>query len=303
MELKKINCKTSETKYYGFDLIRYDDDTVIFYGNGVFNVFDISNPLKMKLKKTVELENYGANVCFYDNKIYLSSKYKIIVVDALSPEDLKEERLIKIESGIKNIAVASDKRIFAISTDGDIGEVDAEGTFIPLFSDIKLENDFCDIKVRENLLVVAEQDTGVLLFDIKPDGLTLLKHVKFGNAMTPVPVHFVLDNNFLFLMRLNDIVMVDIRVPEKAKRLKAIKCPTEVSENYPVKWENDYIVAGYFNNFELYLLDVNESGLKIKQKIKMPGRQYGHNVEIFRKDKYLLIHNSDDIFEVHEIIK
>jgi hypothetical protein len=304
MELKKIDCKTSETQYPMFDFIRYDENTIISPADVNLRFIDISNPLEIKLIKSVQFDaRLGPIKCFCDKKAYfVNGGSKIKIVDMPTIENITEQPPIICNAEIKKITASSNGRIFIISEDGDIGEVDATGTFLPLFTDIKLKARlFCDIKIHENLLIAADQNIGVLLFDVSSNELTLLCHVKFFDAITPVPIHFVLDNQFLFLMRINDIVMVDIRNPKEAKKLKLVKCPKDVSPDYLVKWENDYIVGGYFNQFEFYLLEVNESGLKIKEKIKLPGKQYGNDAKIFRKDNYLLLKNSDDIFEVFEI--
>jgi hypothetical protein len=223
-----------------------------------------------------------------------------------------------LETGVLTLDFAENGTVWAITENGAIGTFDMQGKFyehVPAIANLLETGRYkVNIKAVGELVVAAHQEYGVWIYRKNAFGkLELLKHISKGNEFVfGTPVISVCDNQMLLLVSYMGMVPIDVHYPDKIKKLKKFQ-PTQTLDSGRggcsiIDCGNNEILAYSEENtqFQLYLLEVSEVGIKLKNKIKGKHFQFDRSIEgMFLKDNYLIMvgtldRASGSSFEVYE---
>jgi hypothetical protein len=314
MEANIITCDSNKIELPRIEtVIRYDENTAILadhvkhefdYYTENFITLDISNPLNIKITGNLQLKThikndhvFVHNKYLFNRKIYCcDNNNKIIVFNASNSHKITEEKTILLNGKIHTFTVSSEREIYAISGEGRVGEivrVDDNGIFT-IISDIKINSNVKGIGLYGDLLLAAGWQHGLSLFRFNSDKtLNLLKTVDRPSSVQMPAKILVFDNKYYVGTDFfNNIMAVDIAVPENAKRLNILKNNrVRMFMDSIMEWDNTLIVYGNGDNKrELLFVTLNEKKPEFRETIKLKGKFS----KVIMKDNYLI-----NFFEGH----
>jgi hypothetical protein len=318
IEIKHIDCQSEKTASEFYPIMRYDENTLLCCGIEGLETWDISDPLNVKpIGRYFWKQQMGVSPVI-NKKIYLG--YHTIALDASDPANIKDEAENPFDTPIGIITAAKDGSIFALSKEGYIGSIDANGHFTKSaaqnktlkYKEYYTDDRSADMKVVGDLLIVAgvtEKKKNLQFYRIQQDGT--LEFIKsFGKYGHFIPIHPVLNDGFLFFMRAGTMYMVDIRDAANIRQSKFIElkpksylredCCFYYSENEILLISHRDIDAGNRSRVmhELFLVELTQTGPVIKERIEMPDMDI-FMPKIFMQDKYLMVYN--DAFKIFEV--
>jgi hypothetical protein len=312
MELKLQDCP--KVKFPWANNWFVYDDILVSHRYKFITAWDVSDPLNIRqiASRAMDWSSGPAGIGtagVHDKSLFLYSNKEIRIVDVSDPADMKDAAFFPVDPPVLKMDVDKDGTVWALAENGAIGVFGMNGIFTEYRPAdetlVKKEGRYHpDIKVLNNLVVAANQENGVLIFEIQADRmLKLLKHIKNGGELCRgTPIKPVNNNQAIICISFIGMVMIDLKTLKKSKILKgnSVEFTSTIIEYHPDKRE--IIACGSFNdNFKVFLIELSGSGLVCKETIKMKGRQYGVVRGMFIKGKYLVI-TTDEYFEVHEII-
>jgi hypothetical protein len=241
------------------------------------------------------------------------SDIKNAKIIAAHPINLQNERFKRVCSMImtpnrKLLAIISRNGLMQLEDNGEptlIDEVDSEiGMTLPP----------ADLVLLGNILVIAAFHSGVFLYNYNDAKLVLLKHIKGVPSHTPPPINLVLGNKYIVLTDSDNIQMIDIRDPKKAKRLpklKIINC-NFIRENFLVEGDTMLNIKIKKKKDVCSLLSVRllSEGPVLYEETPVDitawPRRYDYHYDVpqalFKKDKYLLVFTALRDLGVFEIV-
>jgi hypothetical protein len=336
MELKYIDCPSNKIIFQGdsfsfHGFMRWDENTLIINTTGSVGIWDISNPLD--LKKLGSLDNMDraySGLLRVGDLLYIYPKgdglqdlsysiadlsdtknVKIIATHQINLPDEKFKRvcsMLMTPNG-KLLAIISKRGLMQLEDNGEptlIDEIDSEiGRTLPP----------ADLVLLGNLLVIAACHSGVFLYNYNDAKLLLLKRIQGVPSHTPPPINLVLNNKYIVLTDNDNIQMIDIREPKKAKRLPKLKITScnFIRENFLVEGDTmlNIKIKEKKDVCSLFSVRLLSEGPVLYEEIPVDitawPRRYDYHYDVpqefFKKDNYLLVFTSLRDLVVFEMIK
>jgi hypothetical protein len=256
-----------------------DENTILInHGqNNALSAWDISDPKEIKCISS--LSGMSPQMKLYGDTLYCWDLYdgkELTRIDVSSPQNMKIISTLHLD-GISSFAQDACGRQFVASEAGVV-EIDAIGNFTvidPIANDKHFgRRPTDDVAVCGDLLIAGGWSAGLHIFRLNGDGsISLLKRIVSAGRYTPTPFHFTPDGSFI-IMNDDSVISVDIRNPEKAKRLKSVKWGVNSSSPNFVWDGQDIWLFGETDSRKLVFCSVGmdqEGVLTLKEKINLTG--------------------------------
>jgi hypothetical protein len=318
MELKYVNCPTNGQIIKDIVGMFLYNDTLFINQCTLLTVWDVKDPTDIKKIHEYSFGNSRMNMKLFDNVLYLwerdlhEKEDHIVALDISNSKNIQQlfeiplkDQKVKIKS-----LIAHNGKIFAMG-DRVFYEIFKDGSSRQLFETQNINNT-CDIIAHENVLITCGSSDGIRIFELANE-LILKKHIPV-QFVIPTSLSWAEPGKTLLILgnRDENVLKIDVSVPEKAKRTKSAKTRIGLCKQY-IRDTDCLLVFGHAiegrqHNPKICVIDISGELPEFKNAIEIPDdykqKEFGDDDTrgIIRIGKYILLATYSRQLGVVEIV-